>query len=416
MHTNVGRIFISSPADVGYERARAERVAERLSGLIDGLTVEIYRWEKDRYFSAHESFQPQILPVDMFDIVVGLFWSRVGSALPPSFPKMPDGRPYPSGTAYEVLRAIEHRRDSDAQLPDVLVYRKAAPIPISVEKEEERSQQSVALNTLDAFMQEWFVNPQEGFKAAFQSFRDADEFEQLFEMHLRAWLRDNRRLGRERVWRVEEKGSPFRGLKPFKIEHRDAFFGRRADVERARERLNDAAASDCAFLLIEGASGTGKSSMARAGLLPRMKDLDPDLRLAIATVSVNPVETLSSALFSATALPELADVDFDTPQTLAQHLAQGGGITPILRALDRAAATIAERDDHRDVPKLRLALLIDQLEGVCTGSVETLARQRFCEILAIVLLYRSLQTARRCCRWRGHIIKAPLSSEEVAAA
>lgn len=125
------RIFLSSPDDVGYERARAERVAERLQGLFDGLTIETYRWEKGAYFSAHETFQAQIPEPGSFDIVVGILWSRLGSPLPPDWPKMPGGKAYASGTAFEILRAIEHRRETGNPLPDIFVYKKTGVFEVA---------------------------------------------------------------------------------------------------------------------------------------------------------------------------------------------------------------------------------------------------------------------------------------------
>ncbi|WP_036182094.1 ATP-binding protein [Palleronia rufa] len=302
------RIFLSSPGDVAEERARAQRVAERLGGLIDGVEIEIFRWEVGRYYSAHTDFQSQIAPPDSFDLVVGIFWSRVGSPLPEGFPTMEGGRPYPSGTAFEVLRAMEHRRGEGAGRPDVLVYRKTAPVPLPVGDAGAREACAAALGALDDFMAEWFADPVAGFRAAFLPFEDPAGFEALFEENLRAWLVQNRRVGPERAWRIEERGSPFRGLLPFEAEHRDAFFGRRADIERARERLKDAAAEGCGFLLIEGASGSGKSSLARAGLLPRLSDITQGLRRAICAPGTTPLDALAAALFDA--LPELSEGDF----------------------------------------------------------------------------------------------------------
>ena len=63
------------------------------------------------------------------------------------------------------------------------------------------------------------------------------------------------------------QGSPFRGLEPFDESHRDVFFGRGRAREEALERLRTAAAQDCAFLLVHGRSGAGKSSLVRAGMI-----------------------------------------------------------------------------------------------------------------------------------------------------
>jgi class 3 adenylate cyclase len=66
----------------------------------------------------------------------------------------------------------------------------------------------------------------------------------------------------------EQIKSPFRGLDVFDIDHADMFFGRARAVAACMERLGQQAASGNAFLLIYGMSGSGKSSLLRAGLLP----------------------------------------------------------------------------------------------------------------------------------------------------
>ncbi len=60
------------------------------------------------------------------------------------------------------------------------------------------------------------------------------------------------------------RGNPYRGLSAFEAEHRDLFFGRDGEIRMVLERLGVEP-----FLLVAGDSGVGKSSLCRAGILPR---------------------------------------------------------------------------------------------------------------------------------------------------
>jgi ABC-type uncharacterized transport system fused permease/ATPase subunit len=62
--------------------------------------------------------------------------------------------------------------------------------------------------------------------------------------------------------------SPFRGLRSFEFGDAELFFGRTHAINTCMERLQRLAADSKAFLLIYGMSGSGKSSLLRAGLLP----------------------------------------------------------------------------------------------------------------------------------------------------
>lgn len=59
--------------------------------------------------------------------------------------------------------------------------------------------------------------------------------------------------------------NPYRGLAPFEAEHQALFFGRGADVQRVLERLDRQQ-----LVLVVADSGVGKSSLCRAGILPRV--------------------------------------------------------------------------------------------------------------------------------------------------
>ncbi|HEU0293828.1 MAG TPA: hypothetical protein VFR47_13895, partial [Anaerolineales bacterium] len=61
--------------------------------------------------------------------------------------------------------------------------------------------------------------------------------------------------------------APFKGLQFFDVEDSELFFGREAVTAKLAHRLQDA---DFLSIII-GASGSGKSSLVRAGLVPVIK-------------------------------------------------------------------------------------------------------------------------------------------------
>ncbi len=60
-------------------------------------------------------------------------------------------------------------------------------------------------------------------------------------------------------------GNPFPGLRPFEPDEEHLFFGREAQVDGLLSRL-----AQTRFVAVVGASGSGKSSLVRAGLLPAL--------------------------------------------------------------------------------------------------------------------------------------------------
>ena len=63
---------------------------------------------------------------------------------------------------------------------------------------------------------------------------------------------------------IEVPANPFPGLRPFEYRERFLFFGRSDQSGKMIAKL-----SDTRFLAVVGTSGSGKSSLVRAGLLRR---------------------------------------------------------------------------------------------------------------------------------------------------
>lgn len=97
---------------------------------------------------------------------------------------------------------------------------------------------------------------------------------------------------------------PFRGLTPFGPEDHAFFFGRDALITTLRDRL-----ADYPFLPVLGPSGSGKSSVVLAGLIPELKRAEPLLRWIYMTPGNDPVARLEGALDQSEEAPRLLVVD-----------------------------------------------------------------------------------------------------------
>jgi tetratricopeptide (TPR) repeat protein len=95
---------------------------------------------------------------------------------------------------------------------------------------------------------------------------------------------------------VEPTVNPFPGLRPFEADEEHLFFGREGQSEEILRRLRRHR-----FLAVVGSSGSGKSSLIRAGLLPYLyggflADGNSHWRVAIFRPGANPIGNLAAAL------------------------------------------------------------------------------------------------------------------------
>src|SRR4030095_15134451 len=90
--------------------------------------------------------------------------------------------------------------------------------------------------------------------------------------------------------------NPFPGLRPFETDEYRLFFGREGQSDALIERLQRSH-----FLAVVGTSGSGKSSLVRAGLLPALRGglmagAGSGWRIAIMRPGSDPIGNLASAL------------------------------------------------------------------------------------------------------------------------
>jgi tetratricopeptide (TPR) repeat protein len=355
------RVFVSSPGDVAEERLIARRVIGRLEAQFgDVLHLEPLFWEHEPLL-ATASFQEQMPRTSEADIAIVILWSRIGTTLPGHIQR-PDGSAYSSGTEFEFEDAVEGYRKNGK--PELLVYRKTAPPawPADDALAAQRVAQKVALDT---FIDKWFVDRESGaFRGAFHSFESPADFEELLEAHLTRII--ERTLGTleltrsaARAW---HKGSPYRGLETFGPEHSPIFFGRTAAIASVLMKLRRQAERGTAFVLIMGMSGGGKSSLARAGVLPLMLHPGvlgraPEWRYACFRPSDGNGD-LASALIAALTQPSAIP---DLPGSSAGH-------NEFQTSLLRSPSALADRVVARLPGNCHLALVVDQLEEIFTDD------------------------------------------------
>src|SRR5512143_2197838 len=194
------RVFLASPGDVADERALALQVLEQLQydPLLRGqITIEAVAWDKPgagtpmRATMTPQEAIKQGLPTPAeCDIVIVIFWSRMGTPLPADW-KKPDGSGYLSGTEWEYLNALEAAERQGK--PEVLVYRRMERIPLYPDDPN-----------FDANTQQWkrvqqffhaFENPDGSLRRGYNSYPTPDAFREQLNLHVRALMRE--RLERE---------------------------------------------------------------------------------------------------------------------------------------------------------------------------------------------------------------------------
>ncbi len=184
------------------------------------------------------------------------------------------------------------------------------------------------------------------------------------------------------------KRAPYRGLRPLETDDAGVFFGRDADLVRARELLLSLRAQGGRRLfVILGASGAGKSSFLRAGLIPRLGREEreflvlPVIRPAAAPMSgptglVASITEAFKKLRSRRSPDELTATVLSGPQAMPKLLAD-------LQELAAAGLSGGEKAQVDRAPTLIFA--IDQAEELYSADKGAEAPS-FTEYLASAIL------------------------------
>jgi formylglycine-generating enzyme required for sulfatase activity len=378
-------VFLSSPGDVHHERQLAVEVLERLNRertYRDRLKLEVVAWDKPGAGAAMPAqYEPQeaiargLRPPSQCDIVIVIFWARMGTPLSAQYCKA-DGSRYRSGTEYEFLDALAAAQATGS--PDVLVYRRQGAPAINLDdpKFNERRQQ---WEQVEAFFTQ-FKHPDGSWRRFYKEYHEPSGFKELLDQDLRDALARVLEACPGGVAKPPAEpeppletplweGSPFPGLRAFRPEEALIFFGRGRETDGLIRALGD---SEMRFIAVVGASGSGKSSLVAAGLLPALA------RNAIAGsqdwvwVRFTPAEMGDDPFMAlASAFKPRLDRQGRRPRDLASDLEQDPGTCHELLIL-----ALEDKPDWAE-----LLLFIDQFEEIFT-LVEAAYRQPFVALLA----------------------------------
>ena len=153
------------------------------------------------------------------------------------------------------------------------------------------------------------------------------------------------------------KASPYKGLKRFNFSDREYFFGRDALIVKLFNAVNKSS-----FSLILGASGSGKSSVIRAGLIPELKKSLESQKFydLIFTPNQDPFESLYRCLLS-----EEKDYKFTESEAKVALEAKPDTISQVISTLKKE--------------KEKWFLFIDQFEQLFTICTDLEKRKNFIE-------------------------------------
>jgi WD40 repeat protein len=156
---------------------------------------------------------------------------------------------------------------------------------------------------------------------------------------------------------LDGSSNPYQGLESFDEAHKDLFFGRQALTQQLAEFV-----TAHSLTVVLGASGSGKSSLVKAGLIPHLRKTQDWHFLPPFRPGELPLKALNLVLASIS----VSGVDPGTPP-------EESGSLPFAENLDHWF------EQH---PQSRLLVVIDQLEELITLCRDEQERQQFLEGLA----------------------------------
>jgi hypothetical protein len=273
------RIFLSSPGDVNEERKIAIEVIEALPyrpAFRDKVAFRVIAWDRPgadtpmlASLTPQEAINRGLPKPSECDITLVLFWKRMGTPFVDV-----DGTAYQSGTHWELMDALKSPQC------ETLIFHRTEKVLFDADDAASQDQyrKVKAFFSSEVFYKDGrilrgvnqYASPEE-FRLKMQTFME-DVVLRILDRIKKKPLMPERPLPtisniitiQREEWPADK--SPFPGLRAFDETDAPIFFGRGVETSELVKRVEASR-----FVAVVAASGSGKSSLVAAGLIPRLK-------------------------------------------------------------------------------------------------------------------------------------------------
>jgi hypothetical protein len=339
----VVRIFLSSPGDLADERKIARELIEgelQKHPSHRHLKLEVIAWDDPDAripMLANETPQESVNNArprpSTCDIVVVIFWARMGTPLPETIRK-PDGQRYLSGTEWEYLDAINSPWE---RKPKVLVYRRTERPKVDLDDDDYTEKLAQYQNVKSFFAR--FRNTDGSSVGGISEYAASDEFKALLRQNLDELL--HRRLPTARATgkpRQIEATIPDAYLDWLRVEC--------ADVSLLGQERQQGQALTLSHVYVPTAGGrrrkrkTQPDETAERKPIPLLKRLDAESLYVPA-----PAGAGKSTFCRWAVLRSIAAADFAHPVPAPEEFAE----TASMNLRDRLPLLVPRRDFHEGI-------------------------------------------------------------------
>lgn len=382
------RVFLASPEDVLEERELAFSILKQLPDhplLQNKIKIEIAAWDKHgaespmlANLAPQKSIEKSQLKPSQCDIVIVIFWSRVGTSLSIYEYVKPDGSPYLSGTEWELCDALEAAKQRNK--PDILIYRRTEEPSFRPKdpKFTEKYHQWQQVENLFAT----FQNPDGSIRVAWNPYETVEQFKEKLTAHLNGLIAQL--LGVKPDILLPSKPKVYHNLpqRPY-----SAFIGRMSRIDKIRSILKPYPKSQYHLISIDGVGGVGKSSLALEVAYRYVDEYD----------ALPPEERFQAIIWMSAKRIELTDQIRQRPpeQVVSTLDAIYTVIAAVLERKDISSALSKERSVliAKALSQQRTLLIVDNLETVDDEGVNAFLRELPAPAKAIVTTRHRIDVA-----------------------